>query len=191
MTVDGKKMYRYMKALPTQDLCLQCHGTPDRISPAVQAYLQTKQAECDPDKTGNPLARKKIDAMESALTSLGYTFLGVTDAQFQAMTVDDLLEYLAVFHAGTTGLTGSPSASENLLVAYLDAGGSLYISDNDLGYYRQGSTFYGTYLQSTYVVDNGGDYLDGLDLMAGLPTQTRSIDNIVITINIPWSSSGR
>lgn len=40
VTVDGKKMYRYMKALPTQDLCLQCHGTPDRISPATQAKLK-------------------------------------------------------------------------------------------------------------------------------------------------------
>ncbi len=40
VTVDGKQMYRYMKALPTQDLCLNCHGTPDRISPAVQAKLQ-------------------------------------------------------------------------------------------------------------------------------------------------------
>ncbi|MEZ5614240.1 MAG: DUF3365 domain-containing protein [Rhodocyclaceae bacterium] len=36
---DGKKMYRYMKALPTQDLCLNCHGTPDRISPEVKAKL--------------------------------------------------------------------------------------------------------------------------------------------------------
>jgi len=25
---------------PTQDLCLQCHGTPDRISPATQAKLK-------------------------------------------------------------------------------------------------------------------------------------------------------
>jgi hypothetical protein len=40
VTLDGKKVYRYMKALPTQDLCLQCHGTPDRISPAVQAKLK-------------------------------------------------------------------------------------------------------------------------------------------------------
>ena len=40
VTVDGVKMYRYMKALPTQDLCLQCHGTPDRISPATQAKLK-------------------------------------------------------------------------------------------------------------------------------------------------------
>lgn len=35
-----QKLYRYMKALPTQDLCLQCHGTSDRISPAVKARLQ-------------------------------------------------------------------------------------------------------------------------------------------------------
>ena len=35
----GKQTYRYMKALPTQDLCLQCHGTPDRITPAVKAKL--------------------------------------------------------------------------------------------------------------------------------------------------------
>lgn len=40
VTVDGQTMYRYMKALPTQDLCLQCHGTPDRVSPAVQARLK-------------------------------------------------------------------------------------------------------------------------------------------------------
>ena len=41
VVMDGdKKMYRYMKALPTQDLCLQCHGTGDRISPAVQARLK-------------------------------------------------------------------------------------------------------------------------------------------------------
>lgn len=41
VVMDGdKKMYRYMKALPTQDLCLQCHGTSDRVSPAVQAKLK-------------------------------------------------------------------------------------------------------------------------------------------------------
>ena len=41
VVMDGdKKVYRYMKALPTQDLCLQCHGTPDRVSPAVQAKLK-------------------------------------------------------------------------------------------------------------------------------------------------------
>jgi len=40
VTVDGKPMYRYMKALPTQELCVQCHGSLDKVSPAVQARLK-------------------------------------------------------------------------------------------------------------------------------------------------------
>ena len=34
-----RKLYRYMKALPTQDLCLNCHGASERLSPAVKARL--------------------------------------------------------------------------------------------------------------------------------------------------------
>lgn len=41
IVIEGeKKFYRYMKALPTQDICLQCHGTTDKLSPAVKAKLQ-------------------------------------------------------------------------------------------------------------------------------------------------------
>jgi hypothetical protein len=41
IVADGdKKYFRYMKALPTQDLCLNCHGTPDRLDAAVQAKLK-------------------------------------------------------------------------------------------------------------------------------------------------------
>jgi len=39
VTLDGQKMFRYMKALPTQEVCLSCHGTPDKITPEVQAKL--------------------------------------------------------------------------------------------------------------------------------------------------------
>src|SRR4030065_30793 len=31
--------YRYVKALPVQPLCLNCHGSADQISPAVKAVL--------------------------------------------------------------------------------------------------------------------------------------------------------
>lgn len=31
--------YRYVKALPVQPLCLQCHGPVDQLSPAVKAAL--------------------------------------------------------------------------------------------------------------------------------------------------------
>lgn len=37
---NGQKFYRYMKALPTQDLCLNCHGTPDRLAPKVAEKLK-------------------------------------------------------------------------------------------------------------------------------------------------------
>lgn len=40
VTVDDKQVYRYIKALPTMELCLQCHGTTDQVSPAVQARLK-------------------------------------------------------------------------------------------------------------------------------------------------------
>lgn len=37
---DGdKKIYRYVKALPTQELCLACHGAAEMVSPAVKARL--------------------------------------------------------------------------------------------------------------------------------------------------------
>lgn len=38
--VDGKPVYRYLKALPTQDLCVQCHGTTDKVPAGVQARLK-------------------------------------------------------------------------------------------------------------------------------------------------------
>lgn len=35
----GARSYRYMKALPTQPLCVACHGPADQLSPAVKAKL--------------------------------------------------------------------------------------------------------------------------------------------------------
>jgi hypothetical protein len=37
---NGKRVMRYMKALPTQDLCLACHGTDDRLDKDVKAKLK-------------------------------------------------------------------------------------------------------------------------------------------------------
>lgn len=31
--------YRYMKALPTQSLCISCHGNPEQFSPSLKAKL--------------------------------------------------------------------------------------------------------------------------------------------------------
>lgn len=36
----AQKEYRYMKALPTQQICLACHGPADSLSPAVKSQLK-------------------------------------------------------------------------------------------------------------------------------------------------------
>lgn len=40
VTEDGKRTMRYMRALATQDLCLNCHGTDDRLNKDVKAKLK-------------------------------------------------------------------------------------------------------------------------------------------------------
>jgi hypothetical protein len=42
---DGRQVHRYMRALPTVDLCLGCHGTPDRVTDAVSARLKALYPE--------------------------------------------------------------------------------------------------------------------------------------------------
>ena len=37
----GQSVQRYMRALPTQQLCLQCHGAAADLSPAVTAQLRS------------------------------------------------------------------------------------------------------------------------------------------------------
>jgi hypothetical protein len=36
---NGQPVWRYIRALPTLDLCTHCHGTPDRIGTAVAAKV--------------------------------------------------------------------------------------------------------------------------------------------------------
>jgi hypothetical protein len=39
-TVDGKPVQRYMRALPTQGLCLGCHGPVEQLAPGVAERLK-------------------------------------------------------------------------------------------------------------------------------------------------------
>lgn len=40
VTDNGQASYRYLRALPTQPLCLGCHGAPDQLGPGVAARLR-------------------------------------------------------------------------------------------------------------------------------------------------------
>ena len=39
VTVDGRPVQRYMRALPVQQICMQCHGPGEQLSPAVKERL--------------------------------------------------------------------------------------------------------------------------------------------------------
>jgi hypothetical protein len=61
VTEDGKQSYRYMRALPTQPLCLNCHGLPEQLSPAVKEKLKALYPD---DKAvgyrpGRPTSRRR------------------------------------------------------------------------------------------------------------------------------------
>jgi Protein of unknown function (DUF3365) len=38
---NGRTVFRYMKALPTQDMCLACHGKPAEMEPVVLQKIKT------------------------------------------------------------------------------------------------------------------------------------------------------
>jgi hypothetical protein len=53
---NGTRVYRYMKALPVQPLCLACHGTAEQISAETKARLATLY----PDDRGTGYALGQI-----------------------------------------------------------------------------------------------------------------------------------
>jgi hypothetical protein len=59
-TAEGK-VFRYMKALPIQEACLNCHGDPA----AVSADLKAKLAKLYP---GDQATGYKLGAIRGALT---------------------------------------------------------------------------------------------------------------------------
>ncbi|MEN9473547.1 Tll0287-like domain-containing protein [Malikia spinosa] len=42
VTENGQQVKRYMRALPVQEACLQCHGTADKLGPGVAARLSER-----------------------------------------------------------------------------------------------------------------------------------------------------
>ena len=66
VTVGGQKMYRYMKALPTQGLCLDCHGKANSLAPGVAEKLK----ELYPDDKATGYDEKQIRGAITARKAL-------------------------------------------------------------------------------------------------------------------------
>ena len=108
-------------------------------------------------------------AFQTALTTLGYSSVVTTTTAFNGLSVSRLLSYAGVIW--TTSL-GPTSTSLSKMQAFLDAGGKLIISYNDIGYsWRSTATpnFFTTYFEGQYFSDDGSmGALTGVDIMAGI-----------------------
>ncbi|MBS1140096.1 MAG: hypothetical protein H6R13_1549 [Proteobacteria bacterium] len=56
VTIDGKQVFRYMKALPVGDVCLKCHGPADSLDTGLKAKL----AESYPDDQATGYSKGEI-----------------------------------------------------------------------------------------------------------------------------------
>lgn len=56
VTIDGKQVFRYMKALPVGDVCLKCHGAVD----GLEAGLKAKLAESYPHDQATGYSKGQI-----------------------------------------------------------------------------------------------------------------------------------
>jgi hypothetical protein len=56
VTIDGKQVFRYMKALPVGDVCLKCHGAVD----GMEAGLKAKLAESYPHDQATGYSKGQI-----------------------------------------------------------------------------------------------------------------------------------
>ncbi|MCA9979342.1 MAG: S8 family serine peptidase, partial [Anaerolineales bacterium] len=146
----------------TSTVTLEINTQADGFAPALNTVLAGEDFLIVNDGGFNT---SQSEAMSTAVGNLGYTSAIVNSADFAATDVADLLQYQAVLYAGVV----SSGGEQDKAIEYMDAGGSFLVADNDLGWAVNGSTFYDTYLQATYVSDSGSrGALSGVDIMSGI-----------------------
>jgi len=106
----------------------------------------------------------------NALAANGYTYDTWTVATQGSPSLSTLQKYqIVVWLTGDDYSTTLTSTDESNLASYLNGGGKLFISGQDIGYDIRTDSFYGTYLHASYVRDDTNTYgLTGYDFMSGV-----------------------
>jgi len=99
----------------------------------------------------------------SALEDLGY----VRDKDFEVWSIEyngsityDILvgRQIVIWFTGSSAFETLTEHDQEVLAKYLDSGGSLFISGQDIGYDIGFTDFYKTYLRAVYIADNADSY---------------------------------
>ena len=106
----------------------------------------------------------------NALAANGYTYDTWTVYSQGSPTLAKLQQYsIVIWLTGDDYSTTLTSTDESNLASYLNGGGKLFISGQDIGYDIRTDSFYGTYLHATYKLDDTNTYgLTGADFLSGV-----------------------
>ena len=132
----------------------------------IEPFVKTADILFVPDRHGDDTGWFAFYYTD-ALDALGYSYdvwdTGLRGAPDSA-TLNLYTDGAVIWGAPDWGYF-SDSDTHTALENYLDAGGKLFISGQDIGFYAGGSTFYSDYLHATYVQDDTDLY--GLNGVSG------------------------
>lgn len=105
----------------------------------------------------------------TALTTLGRTYDTWTVSSSGSPSAATLQQYpIVIWLTGNDYTSTLSSTDETNLTTYLNGGGKLFISGQDIGYDINTDTFFANYLHATYIADDTNvTTLTGYDIMSG------------------------
>ncbi|MBN1485142.1 MAG: protease inhibitor I42 family protein, partial [Chloroflexia bacterium] len=106
----------------------------------------------------------------AALNALGYGYdVWTVSSQGSPSAATLQLYDSVIWFTGSDWSTTLTSTDQSNLASYLNAGGNLFISGQDIGYDIRTDAFYGSYLHASYVNDDTNTYgLTGYDILSGV-----------------------
>jgi len=106
----------------------------------------------------------------AALNALGKSYTVWTVQSQGSPSAATLKQYsIVIWFTGNDWSTTLTATDESNLASYLDAGGKLFISGQDIGYDIRTDAFYANYLHATFIRDDTNTYaLTGYDIVSGV-----------------------
>jgi subtilisin family serine protease len=106
----------------------------------------------------------------AALNALGKNYDTWTIQSQGSPSAATLQQYqIVIWFTGDDWSTTLTSTDQSNLSTYLDGGGDLFITGQDIGYDIRSNAFFGNYLHATYIRDDTNTYgLTGYDILSGV-----------------------
>jgi hypothetical protein len=136
---------------------------------SLEPFVKTADILFVPDNGGDDISWLR-GYYEDALEALGYPY-DVWDTgrrgEIDLATLNQYTDRAVIWAVPGWGFVTRSDSTRNTLQSFLDNGGNLFITGQDIGYYADWTSLYQDYLHATYVQDDSG--LRELEGVAGDP----------------------